>query len=83
MMFAPAMVLLVLGFRRAFKPDKGVVSKIFSSLAAAFGVLLLAGLLILVFVAFRWLPESSGAPQIGQKAPDFSLADIRTISRSH
>lgn len=74
-MFAPAMVLLILGLRRAFKPDKGIVLKIFSSLAAAFGVLLLAGLLLLVFVAFRWLPESAGAPQVGQKAPDFTLAD--------
>lgn len=74
--FAPAMVLLLLGLRRAFKPDKGIVSKVFSSLAAAFGVLLLAGLLFMVFVAFRWLPESAGAPQVGQKAPDFTLTDV-------
>jgi hypothetical protein len=74
-LFAVAIVLLFLGLRRAFKPDKGTVSKIFSSLAAAFGVLLLAGLLFLVFVAFRWLPESAGAPEVGQKAPDFTLAD--------
>jgi len=44
-------------------------------LAAALRVLLLAGLLFLVFVAFRWLPESAGAPQVGQKAPDFTLTD--------
>jgi hypothetical protein len=75
-LFAIAMVLLILGLRRAFKPDKGIVSKIFSSLAAALGVLLFAGLLFLVFVAFRWLPESAGAPQVGQKAPDFTLTDV-------
>lgn len=74
-MFAPAMVLLILGLRRAFKPDRGIVSKIFGSLAAALGVLLLAGLLWLVFVGLRWLPESAGAPQVGQKAPDFTLTD--------
>lgn len=74
-LFAIAMVLLILGLRRAFKPDKGIVSKIFSSLAAALGVLLFAALLFLVFVAFRWLPESAGAPQVGQKAPDFTLTD--------
>jgi hypothetical protein len=74
-LFAIATVLLILGLRRAFKPDKGIVSKIFSSLAAAFGVILFAGLLFLVFVAFRWLPESAGAPQVGQKAPDFTLTD--------
>lgn len=75
-LFAVALVLLFLGLRRAFKPDKGIVSRIFSSLAAALGVLLLAGLLFLVFVALRWLPESAGAPQVGQKAPDFTLTDL-------
>jgi protein-S-isoprenylcysteine O-methyltransferase Ste14 len=74
-LFVPAMVLLILGLHRAFKPDKGITSKIFSSLAVTFGVLLLAGLLFLVFVAFRWLPESARAPQVGQKAPDFTLTD--------
>jgi hypothetical protein len=74
-LFGIAMVLLFLGLRRAFKPDKRMVSKIFSSLAAALGVLLFAALLFLVFVAFRWLPESAGAPQVGQKAPDFTLTD--------
>lgn len=44
-LFAPAMMLLIIGPRRAFKADKGIVSKIFSSLAAALGVLLFAGLL--------------------------------------
>jgi hypothetical protein len=55
----PAIALepLFFGLRRAFKPDTRIVSKIFSSLTAALGVLLLAGLLFLVFVAFRWLPE--------------------------
>ena len=74
-LFAIAFVFLFLGVRRAFKPDKGKISKIFSSLAAAFGVLLLAGLLFIVFVAGRWLPPSTGAPQVGQKAPDFTLTD--------
>jgi hypothetical protein len=74
-LFAIAMVLLFLGLRRAFKPDKRIFSKIFSSLAAALGLLLLAGLLFVVFVAGRWLPASPAAPQVGQKAPDFTLTD--------
>jgi hypothetical protein len=74
-MFAIAFVLLFLGLRRAFKPGKRIVSKIVSSLAAAFGVLLLAGLLFMIFVMGSWLPASTGAPQVGQKAPDFTLAD--------
>jgi Na+/H+-dicarboxylate symporter len=74
-LFAIALVFLFLGLRRAFKPDKRIVSKIFSSLAAALGVLFFAGLLFGVFVAGRWLPASAAAPQVGQKAPDFTLAD--------
>ena len=74
-LFAVAVVLLLLGLRRAFKPDKGLVSKIFSSLATLFGLSTLVGLLFVFFVAGTWLPASGGAPQVGQKAPDFTLTD--------
>jgi hypothetical protein len=74
-LFGIAMVLLFLGLRRAFKPDKRIVSKIFSSLAAALGLLMLAGLLFAALVFGRWVPASAGAPQVGQKAPDFTLTD--------
>ena len=75
LLFAVALVFLFLGLRRAFKPDKRIVSKIFSSLAAAFGVLLLAGFLFIIFVFGSWLPASAAAPQVGEKAPDFTLTD--------
>src|ERR1041385_343437 len=74
-LFAIAFVFLFLGLRRAFKPDKRIVSKIFSSLAAAFGVFLLGALLFMFFVMGTWLPKSAGAPQVGQKAPGFTLID--------
>jgi len=74
-LFAAALVLLFLGLRRAFKPDKRIVSKIFSSLAGALGVLLLGAFLFVFFVAGRWLPASAAAPQVGQKAPEFTLTD--------
>lgn len=74
-LFAIAMVLLFVGLRRAFKPDKKIVSKVLSSLAGALGVLLLAGFLFLFFVAGKQLPASAAAPQLGQKAPDFTLTD--------
>jgi hypothetical protein len=74
-LFAIALVLLFLGLRRAFKPDKRIISKISSSLAAALGVLMLASFLFSVFVFGRWVPASVGAPQVGQKAPDFTLTD--------
>ena len=74
-LFAIAVVLLFLGLRRAFKPERRVLSKIFSSLAATFGILLLAGLLFMIYVMGSWLPASTGAPQVGHKAPDFTLTD--------
>ena len=74
-LFAIAFVLLFAGVRRAFKPGKSIVAKIFSCLAAAFGVLMLAAFLFLIFVMGSWLPKSAGAPQVGQKAPDFTLTD--------
>ncbi|MGZ5437354.1 MAG: hypothetical protein ACXW3F_14945 [Pyrinomonadaceae bacterium] len=74
-LFAIAMVLLFLGLRRAFKPDKRIVSKLFSSLAGALGLLLLVGFLFLFFVEGRRLPASAAAPKVGQKAPEFTLTD--------
>ncbi len=74
-LFAIALVLLFFGLHRAFKPDKRIISKIFSSLAAVVGVLLLAGLLFMIYVMGSWLPASAGAPQVGQKAPAFTLTD--------
>jgi len=29
----------------------------------------------MIFVIGSWLPRSVGAPQVGQKAPDFTLTD--------
>ena len=74
-LFAIAIVLLFLGLRRALKPDKTIVSTIFSSLAAVFGVFMLASLLFMIYVMGSWLPPSAAAPKVGQKAPDFTLSD--------
>jgi len=74
-LFAIALVLLFFGLRRAFMAGKTIVSKVFSILAAVFGVFLLAALLFLIYVMGSWLPKSAGAPQVGQKAPTFTLTD--------
>ena len=84
LLFAVAMVLLFLGIRRSFRPDRRILSKILSSLAAALGALILGLFLFAYFVAGRWLPPSLAAPQVGQKAPEFTLADTsnRSVSLS-
>lgn len=75
LLFAVALVFLFAGMRQAFKPGRRVYAKILSSLALAVGVLSLALFVFSYFVVARWLPGSPGAPQVGQKAPDFILAD--------
>ena len=75
--FVIALVLLVIGFRRAER-------KIMPSIVLAIGI----G--VMVFFAFgtlvipKQLPASPGAPAVGQKAPDFTLPDAnhRTVALS-
>ncbi len=78
LLFGFAMVLLFVGVRRAFASGRGWISKIVSSLLAILGVGILSLFIFGAFIAARRLPASHGAPQIGQKAPDFSLADTNS-----
>lgn len=69
LLFAAALVLLAAGWRRAPK-------KIAASIAAILGVLIL-GLFTYLIAGTKGLPASAGAPRVGQKAPQFALADTR------
>ena len=75
--FLIAVVLLVMGVRRGFAADRThpTRSKIVTSIIAALSVVVIAFFVFIVFIAARWLPPSKGAPQVGQQAPDFTLAD--------
>ena len=77
LIFALALVFVFIGVRRGFAADRPhpTRSKIITSIVAALSVLL-AGLFVFAFfVLARWLPESKGAPQVGQRAPEFTLPD--------
>jgi AhpC/TSA family len=74
LLFAVAAVLLFVGVRRAFAGDRRR-SKIVAAIVTSLGVVVIASFLFAFFVAARWLPASKGAPQVGQKAPDFTLND--------
>jgi len=84
LLFGIAAALLLVGVRRAFAPERRRRSKIAGSVLATLGVLILGFFVFAILIVSRWLPVSHGAPQIGQKAPDFSLADTnsRTVSLS-
>jgi RsiW-degrading membrane proteinase PrsW (M82 family) len=77
LLFAVAIVFLFLGIRRGFGRDRAhpTRSKIFTSLAGGLSVLIIALFLFSYFVFARWLPPSTGAPQVGQKVPEFTLPD--------
>jgi hypothetical protein len=69
-----ALVYAVVGVVRAFRQPQIYGGKVSSS------ILGLVALFLCAFVGFaffgaRALPASAGAPKVGQKAPDFTLAD--------
>lgn len=74
LLFVVAGALLFMGVRRAFAGERRL-SKIVASIVTTLSVALIAFFLFGFFVAARWLPASKGAPQVGQKAPDFMLTD--------
>lgn len=71
-----AVVLLLLGLRRAFASDRPhpLRSKIAGGALATLSVGVI-GLFFLTFFVWARLLPSHGAPQAGQQAPDFTLAD--------
>jgi hypothetical protein len=68
LLFAVALALLVIGFRRAQR-------KIAASIVLAIGVGLIGFFTVGTLVLTKNLPQSQRAPAIGQKAPDFTLPD--------
>jgi hypothetical protein len=75
LLFAVAAVLLAVGLRRAFTQPSLYRGKIFGPILATLTVAIFAFFYYGTFVASKQLPISRGAPQVGQKAPDFTLPD--------
>ena len=77
LLFAVAAVFLWLGLRRGFARDRAhpTRSKLVASIVGTLGVAIVALFLFSYFVVGRWLPASTGAPQVGQRIPEFSLPD--------
>jgi hypothetical protein len=74
-LFAVALLLLIIGLRRAFQPGRRLVSRIVAPILATVGVLLIGFFIFIALIQSRWLPASQGAPAVGQKAPEFNLTD--------
>lgn len=76
-LYALAVVLLLIGLKRAFTGDtkRPLLSKLVASGLAGLSVIIIGLFLFSTLIMSRWLPPSTGAPQVGQKAPDFTLSD--------
>jgi len=76
-LFVIAGALVFMGLRRGFASDRPhpTRSKIVSSIVGVFSLFVFAMFVFVIFVGGRWLPASKGAPQVGQRVPDFSLPD--------
>lgn len=83
-LFLLAAVLLVFGIRRGFAADRPhpVRAKIGAVVLTALSTLIIGVFIFAVFIGARWLPASTGAPQVGQKAPEFTLPDTNNKSVS-
>ena len=84
--FVIALALMLFGLRRAFASDRAhpLRSKISGGILATLSLAILGGFVFTVFIWARLMPASHGAPQVGQQAPDFTLADTtdRRVSLS-
>lgn len=77
LLFALGLGLVGVGISRAFRQPERFRGKVLGSIL---GVLSLAvvGLFLFMTLSYaRQLPESAGAPKVGEKAPDFTLPDAQ------
>jgi hypothetical protein len=77
LLFLFAAILVFMGIRRGFARDRAhpARSRIITSIVSLFSVVIFALFVFAIFIVGRWLPQSTGAPHVGQKVPEFTLSD--------
>ena len=75
LMFGVGLILMASGLTRAYREPQLYRGRIVGSILVTLGFALFALFGLGIFYFARQLPASGGAPQIGQKAPDFTLPD--------
>jgi hypothetical protein len=75
LLFAVGGIFLVLGLFRAFGKAQVYRGKVFGPILATLGILMFGFFSYVFFYQLRQVPPSTGAPRVGQKAPDFTLLD--------
>jgi hypothetical protein len=75
LLFALALVFLLVGLRRAFAQSNLYRGKIAGPILTTISVATLVLFCVFTFSLGKHLPPSTQGPKIGQKAPDFALTD--------
>ncbi len=75
LLFAFGLGLLGAGLLRVYKRPDQYRGKILGPIFSLISIVIIAFFLLLTFSFAKRLPPSKGAPQVGQKAPDFTLPD--------
>lgn len=75
LLFAIGASFLLLGLRRALRQSQQYRGKITGPILGVLGLLVVGAFSFTVFYQTRQLPASTGAPRVGQKAPEFTLLD--------
>jgi hypothetical protein len=75
LLFAVGGILLVLGLFRAFGKPRVYRGKILGSILTVLGLFMFGFFSYVFFYVLRQVPPSTGAPRVGQKAPEFTLSD--------
>jgi hypothetical protein len=75
LLFGTGLAFLFVGLRRAFGQPQQYRGKIIGPILGAFSLLIVAFFCFVVFYQTRQLPASTGAPKVGEKAPEFVLLD--------
>jgi len=77
LLFALGLALAVAGALRPFRQPDRYRGRILGPVLAVLSVAVLGCFLLATMVVTRQLPASAGAPKVGEKAPDFTLADAQ------
>ena len=75
LLFALGLGLMAVGLARAFRRPETYRGRVLGPILAALSLAVLGYFLVLTAVDSRRLPAAAGAPQVGEKAPDFVLQD--------
>jgi drug/metabolite transporter (DMT)-like permease len=75
LLFAIGGILLSVGLFRAFGKPRVYRGKILGPILAILGICMFGFFSYVFFYVLREVPPSTGAPRVGQKAPEFTLLD--------